>query len=105
MLPGRRTIVVTRNPDWRHEGVNTARTLAEALAEAVALAGPDTDVMVVGGGEIYAQAMPLAARLEITQVFADADGDTVFPAINPAEWQEARREERDGHAFVTYVRL
>lgn len=103
-LPGRRTIVVTRDRGWqaeRHQGVETASDLPAALALARRL-DPDALVMVVGGGQIYQQAMPSATRLEITHIEAAPAGDTHFPAIDPARWQETVRQERDGYAFVTY---
>lgn len=98
-LPGRRTIVVTRDPDWCAPGVETAPSVPAALA-----AVGDAEVMVVGGGEIYAQTIELADRLEITQVDVDVPGDTRFPVIDPANWQETERTEFDGYAFTGYTR-
>jgi len=98
-LPGRRTIVVTRDLQWAADGVETAASVPAALAAAGA-----GDIMVVGGGEIYAQTIDLADRLEITQVDADVDGDTRFPEIDQARWQEADRITADGYAFVSYHR-
>lgn len=74
-LPGRRSIVVTRNPGWRAEGAETAGSLSAALA----LAGPVPQVFVIGGAQIYAEALPLADRLELTEIDADVEGDTFFP--------------------------
>ena len=102
-LPGRRTIVVTRDRGWSAPGVDVAHSLEDALA-AAADGDPAQPVMVVGGGEIYRQAMPLADRLEITHVDTDASGDTTFPDIDPAGWREESREPGDGYAFVSYVR-
>jgi len=101
-LPGRRTIVVTRDAGWAAPDVEVAHSVADAVA--LAAAGGST-VMVVGGGEIYRQAMPLADRLEITEVLADAAGDTLFPAIDPAAFREVAREPRDGFDFVAYERI
>lgn len=86
-LPGRRNIVVTRNPGWTAPGVETAPTLADAIA----LCGPDADeIFIIGGGQIYAQAIGLADRLLITEVDADVpDADTRFPAIDPTRWRLA----------------
>jgi len=100
-LPGRRSIVVTRDRSWRADGAEVADSLDTALAMAA-----DTDdlVMVVGGGQIYAQAMERADRLEITHLDRAAPGDTVFPAIDPAAWEVTHREDADGFAFVTYDR-
>ncbi len=101
-LPGRRTIVVTRDPSWRHDGVETAPGLTQALALA-RRGSPGADVMVVGGGQIYAEAMPLATRLEVTHLDVAPPGDTHFPAIAPQRWRESAREERDGYRWVTYL--
>ncbi len=104
-LPGRRTIVVTRDTTWSAPGVEVAHSLDDALALAGSgsqAGGADRAVMVVGGGEIYAQALPLASRLEITEVAADATGDTRFPVIDPARWLETAREPHDGFDFVRY---
>jgi dihydrofolate reductase len=99
-LPGRRSIVITRRPDWSHPDVETAHSLAEALS----LAGPADEVFVVGGGEVYAEAMPYAHRLLVTEVDQEPDGDVHFPPIDPAAWGETSREQRDGFAWVTYDR-
>ena len=100
VLPGRRSIVLTRREDWRHPDVETAHSLAEALS----LAGPADEVFIVGGGEVYREAMPYAARLVITEVDQSPDGSVTFPDIDQTLWQETERESRDGYAWVTYVR-
>jgi dihydrofolate reductase len=100
VLPGRRTIVVTRQQDWSHPDVETAHSLTEALA----LAGPATEVFVCGGGQVYAEAMPYAQRLLITEVDQSPEGDVTFPPIDPQRWRETAREERDGFSWVTYER-
>ncbi|HEX7100279.1 MAG TPA: dihydrofolate reductase [Acidimicrobiia bacterium] len=99
-LPGRRTVVVSRNPDLEIEGVEMAPSLEMALE----IAGGD-DVFVVGGGEIYRQAMGVADVLEITEVDAEPEGDTFFPEIDPNVWREVARTPGDGFAFVRYERL
>lgn len=101
LLPGRRSIVITRDRSRPAAGAEVADSLATALAMA---ADSDDLVMVVGGGQIYAQAMAGADRLEITHLDRDAPGDTLFPAIDPERWVVAEREQADGYAFVTYVR-
>lgn len=98
-LAGRRTIVVTRDPDWSAPGVRTAGSVPAA----VELAGPG-EVMVAGGGEIYAAALPLADRLELTQVDSAVVGDTYFPTIAPSDWECTSIEQHDGFAFATYLR-
>jgi len=100
VLPGRRTIVVTRQPDWSHAGVETSHSLADALA----LAGPADEVFVCGGGQIYAEAMPFAQRLLITEVDQSPDGDVTFPEIDISQWREVGREPRDGFSWVVYER-
>jgi len=87
-LAGRANVVVSRRTDYRPEGVAVAASLDAALSEARASAsqGALETVFVIGGGEIYAAAMPLADRLHITHVAARPAGDTVFPAIDPAVW-------------------
>jgi dihydrofolate reductase len=100
VLPGRRTIVVTRQPGWSHPDVETAHSLSEALS----LAGPADEVFVCGGGQVYAEAMPWAHRLLITEVDQAPEGDVRFPEIDPSHWVEVRREARDGFSWVTYDR-
>jgi dihydrofolate reductase len=97
-LPGRRTIVVTRNRFWRHPDVEVAHSFEEALA----LAGPADEVFVCGGAQIYAEAMPWAHRLLITEVFLEPDGDVLFPLIPADDWEEVGRVERERLAWVTY---
>ena len=81
-LPGRRNIVITRQLDWATDGADTVHSLDEALALARA---SDEPVWVIGGAEIFALALPLADRLEVTELRATFDGDTVAPAID-ASW-------------------
>jgi dihydrofolate reductase len=104
-LPGRRNIVVTRQGDYAAPGAEVAGSLPAALA----LAAADETVFVIGGAEIYAQALPLADSLEITQVDLEPAGDAWFPPIPAAEWQETARtaavsQNGTGYAFVTYSR-
>ncbi|GAB2525708.1 dihydrofolate reductase [Paramicrobacterium agarici] len=99
-LPGRRTIVVTRDAAWQRDGVDTALSLGSALA----FAG-DGPISIVGGGQIYAQAMQLADRMELTLIDAEPDGDTLFPEWNSADWREVSREPHDGFEFVTFERV
>ena len=96
LLPGRRHIVLTRGP-WRSEGAEVAHTPDEALALA---GGPR--VSVIGGAEIYRLFEPLADRIELTEVHASPDGDTVQPAFTG--WREAAREDHQEYSFVTLVR-
>lgn len=111
-LPGRHNIVVTRQADWRADGVTTALNLAEAIVAAGL--DPRTrapEIMVIGGGEIYAQALPLAGCIQLTEVHADVAGDTRFPALDPAQWRETARADhaaangQPAFSFVTLERV
>jgi dihydrofolate reductase len=90
-LPGRTNIVVTRRDDYQPEGVIVAPSLEAALAQAQQIARTEraNEVMVGGGAEIYAQALPIADRLYITHVGANPDGDSYFPAVDLAHWRES----------------
>ncbi len=112
-LPGRRNIVVTRDPGYRVEGADLVATLDDALvlAHAQAVTSGQSEICVIGGGQVYAQAMEQATRLKITRVLADIDGDTVFPPISEDEWvRESALDipagEKDSHAtrYEVYVR-
>jgi len=96
-LPGRRTVVVTRQPDWSADGVAVAHSLDEALQH-------DGTLYVAGGGDIYRQALPHAAHLELTEVDQSPDGDVTFPKLTSADWTETARDPRDGFSFVSYRR-
>jgi dihydrofolate reductase len=102
-LPGRTTVVVTRTAGWDAgaEGVQVARSVPAAIDDGTAI---DPDVFVVGGAEVYAAALPLADRLELTLVDAEPVGDVRFPDVDWHEWRELRREEAEGAAYVTYER-
>ena len=88
-LPGRLNIVVTRDRGFQAEGAEIAGSLEEAITLATVrarcMAGAD-EICVIGGGEIYRQALPLADRLYVTHVLAEIPGDTFFPAIDPDVW-------------------
>ena len=113
-LPGRDNIVVTRDENFKAEGAIVAASLDAALAlaaQAAAARGAD-DIAVIGGGEIYNQLFERADRLILTHVFASPDGDTLFPAVDPATWEEVESEdfpagEKDSHATrrVVYCRI
>jgi len=99
-LPGRTNVVVTRQANYRLPGgVERVGSLAEALA-----AHRAEDVVINGGAAIYRDAMVYADALDITHVDREVDGDTFFPAIDPAVWKESRRDDHDGFSFVTYER-
>ena len=88
-LPERRNIVVTRDPQFKVAGAEVAHSLDEALKRAAGA----SEVMVIGGGEIYRAAWPQARRIYLTRVRADFEADTFFPAVEPEEWREVTREE------------
>jgi dihydrofolate reductase len=96
-LPGRTNIIITRNPDWTHDGagVRVVHSLQQAieLAESLALVNGFEESLVIGGAEIYALALPQADRLYLTQVHAEVQGDAHFPPLNPAQWREMARED------------
>jgi len=98
-LPGRRSIVITRNREWRADGVIVAHSMAEAM-----LIAGDTEVFVIGGGDIYRQTINLAHRLDLTEVDQAPNGAVTFPAIDSAMWRETARDSRDGFAFVVFAR-
>lgn len=102
-LPGRVTIVVTRDPDWSRLGVMVAHSFDGALAIAADLPG---DVMVAGGAQIYALALPRATHQVLTEVHLDVpDADTFYPPWDPAEWRETAREEHDWFTWRWLERL
>lgn len=103
-LPGRLNIVVTRDRNWVADGASVAHSLEEARA----LCPPDTDAWVIGGAQIYTQALPLASRVVVTEIERDFDGDAFAPVLD-ARWQETARESHVSasdlpFAFVTYAR-
>ncbi len=104
-LPGRRHIVLTRDPSWRREGAEVASSIEDALN----LAGAG-DIAVIGGAEIFALFLDRAERIELTEVHLSPDGDATVPPFG-AEWRETAREhhpadgDRPPHSFVTLERL
>lgn len=105
-LPERRNIVITRRADWSAPGAERAESLDAALA----MAADAPEIAVIGGAEIYALALPVAHRLELTEVQARPDGDTVFPGFDRRQWREIRRDdhppdgETPGFSFITLER-
>ncbi|PZQ16909.1 MAG: diacylglycerol kinase [Ancylobacter novellus] len=106
-LPGRETIVMTRDRAFREPGVHVAHDVADALGLAEAMAeemGAD-EIICAGGGEIYQLLMPKASRMRLTEVDAEPEGDVFFPKWDASRWKETFREEhgpgpRDDHAFT-----
>lgn len=104
-LPGRVNVVVTRQPDWLAEGAIVVHSLSAALASCAGHA----QAWVIGGAQIYAQALPMADTVEITEIEASFDGDTFAPALGP-QWQVSSRQAHVAssglrYSFVTYTRV
>ena len=96
-LPYRTNIVVTRDPSWQAGGVLVAHSVEEAIATAQGLEG---DVMIGGGAQVYESAMPYATHQVLTEVHQSPPGDAFYPRFDRGQWQETRREDHDGYAFV-----
>jgi len=106
VLEGRRHIVLTRDPEWQDENAEVAHSVEDALRLANA-----PQVMVIGGAEIYGLFLPLADRIELTEVALEPAGDASIPYPDPAGWRETAREDhpaddagRPAYGFVTFVR-
>jgi dihydrofolate reductase len=106
-LPGRRSIVVTRQKDWHYEGVEATHSLEEAIE----LAPKDQEVFIVGGAEIYRQALPLCNKMHLTVIHHDFEGDTAFPAVDFSEWElvsdirhKADEKNKYDYSFMVYER-
>lgn len=103
LLPERRHIVLTRDREWQADGAEIAHSIGEALE----LAG-DGEVAVIGGSEIYDLFMPLATRIELTDIHQDYDGDAYMPLLPAKEWEVIAREDhpaQDGRPSYSFVTL
>jgi dihydrofolate reductase len=113
-LPGRLNVVVTRNADYSAAGATVANSLEDAVKVGIGGTTPivgagGTALFVIGGAELYAHALPLARRLELTEIDAEVAGDAYFPEIDRSQWHEVARAAGVGaeglhYAFVTYER-
>ena len=112
-LPGRTNIVISRNADYRAEGARVVASLDEALQLAEDIAANDSvdEVMVIGGAQIYTEALPRADRLYYTAVHCSVEGDAFLPEIDWTRWREASREAHRAlnpdafdYTFLTYCR-
>lgn len=108
-LPGRTNIIITRNPDYQVEGCLAVSSLEEAFQ--LSKEQQQEEVFVLGGGEIYQQAMDLVDRIYLTEIHGEFEGDTFFPEINTAIWKEVKRDEHGAdeknpysYAFVVLER-
>ncbi len=106
-LPGRQNVVVTRTPGWHADGIEVARSLDEAIG----LCGADREIFVIGGAQLYADALLRADAVVATEIDRDVDGDVFFPALHDDEWVVRSREEHPASgddawpfAFVHYAR-
>lgn len=98
-LPGRRNIVISRNPAYDAPGA----TLAGSLEEAARLTQDDAEVFIIGGAEIYRQALPLAQRLYLTEVTQDFAADAFFPEFSDREWREISRSEQKSGSGLEFT--
>jgi dihydrofolate reductase len=103
-LPGRRNIVITRNPDYVADGAEIVRSVDEALA----VCAGEPEVSIIGGGQVYEQAMSRTDRIYLTRIHLEVDGDTLLPDLPAQEWREVERRafdkgERDDAAFTLVV--
>jgi dihydrofolate reductase len=87
LLPGRHHVIVSRSPGYAVPGA----TVAGSVDAAIAACGGDDEVFVIGGGEIYALALPVADRILLTEIEQDFDGDAYFPALRSGQWRESER--------------
>lgn len=106
-LPGRRNIAITRQADYQADGTDTASSLDQALA--MATQGHEGHIFVIGGGQIYTQALPYVGRIYATEVHTVVTGDAFFPPLPPEQWRETERhpqpaEQGLAYDFVVYER-
>ena len=114
-LPGRPNLVVSRDPAFHPQGAEVFGELEAALARASDLAaeipegGPRREIMIIGGGQIYALTLARAQRIYLTEVHASPEGDTCFPALDPGQWREVLREDQaspgEGQPAFSFVIL
>lgn len=108
-LPNRTNVIITRNQEYTQEGC----IVVNSLSEAIEIAKEDTDVFIIGGAQVYQQAIEqdLAEQLDITQVHHSFDADVFFPRIDPSVWKEAYREDCKAdeknaydYSFISYIK-
>ena len=93
LLPGRTSVIVTRQSDYQIPGAIVVGSIAEALKVCGEGKDMNQESFVIGGAEIYQQALPLCQRMYITEIQQEVDGDTLFPEFNQQEWREIFREK------------
>lgn len=105
LLPGRTTVIISRNPQYQITGA----LVADSLSRALELCGDDEEVFVIGGNELYKTALPLADKLYLTRIHQDFSGDAYFPDFETAQWQEVENTSHTSaaglpYSFVTYIK-
>jgi dihydrofolate reductase len=108
-LPGRKSIVITRNQDWQHEGVDVVHSIDDAVQKAESYGVKE--IFVIGGAEIFKTALPTANRLYLTRIHQDFEGDVYFPSISEDNWQltssrycEADEKNAFAHTYQVWNR-
>src|SRR5690606_11592299 len=106
LLPGRTTVIVTRNPDYRVAGA----LIANSLQHAVELCGDDEEAFLIGGAELFRDGLRLGDRIYLTEIDAEFKGDVFMPSFKPDEWREISRERHTsaqgwGYSYITYERI
>jgi dihydrofolate reductase len=104
-LPDRFNIVVSSTLDYRQEGIWVVRSLEEALNQTSHLNLEKKEIMVIGGGNLYKQAIPFADRIYLTVLDETWEGDTYFPKLKRGEWVQVEREDHEKHSFFTFERV
>ncbi len=89
ILPGRTSVVISRNPGFRFDGV----LVADSLKRALELAGGDSEAFVIGGEQVFREALNVADRILLTEIDRDFEGDVLFPPLEAAQWMESARED------------
>lgn len=102
-LPGRTSVVISRNPEFSRPGVAVAASIEDGISRC----GDDAEIFFIGGAELYRQALDFADRIYLTEIAQDFEGDSCFPEIDPRTWCEVSREAHEGdfeYHFVIYQR-
>ncbi len=99
LLPNRRHLVISRRPEFTAAGAETA----DSLEAGIALAAAAEEIMIIGGAEVYRQALPLAERMHLTLIHTQLDGDAWFPEYAPSQWRETSRERRPADTRNAYA--
>jgi dihydrofolate reductase len=100
LLPGRTTVIVTRQPDYAVPGA----IIAHSLHDAMNAAARDDEIFVIGGAELFREALPIADRIHLSVVDAEPEGDTWMPEYDSAEWSEVLSEEKPGYRYCLLER-